>query len=156
MEEVKYTQEDCIKDTQKHIEQVQEFMLTAAQVILMKSEVHDVSKLKSPELEIFTEYTPKLKYSTYGSDEYKSYLKEMKVALDHHYANNNHHPEFHTKGIRGMNLLDIIEMFCDWKAATMRHDDGDIRKSIKINQERFGYSDDLKDILMNTVELFEQ
>ena len=30
---------------------------------------------------------------TYGSDEYKACLTEMKPALDHHYAANRHHPE---------------------------------------------------------------
>ncbi|MNN93988.1 hypothetical protein D3C81_2125340 [compost metagenome] len=53
-------------------------------------------------------------------------------------------------------MLDIIEMFCDWKAATMRHNDGDIRKSIEMNKERFGYSDDLLNIFMNTVSLFDK
>lgn len=152
---MEYTTEDCKKDTQKHIEQVQELMMIVAQAILFRSEVHDDSKLKAPELEIFTEYTPKLKHSTYGSEEYKSFLSEMQVALKHHYANNSHHPEFYENGIRGMNLLDVIEMFCDWKAATMRHDDGDINKSIEINKERFNMSDDLTEIFKNTVELFE-
>jgi hypothetical protein len=40
----------------------------------------------------------------------------------------------------------------DWKAATLRHADGDILKSIEINQKRFGYSDDLKEIFKNTVK----
>jgi hypothetical protein len=41
-------------------------------------------------------------------------------------------------------------MFCDWYAATKWHNDGDLMKSIAINQERFGYSEDLKAILENT------
>jgi hypothetical protein len=74
----------------------------------------------------------------------------MKPALDHHYDLNHHHPEHFLRGIRGMNLIDIIEMLCDWKAATMRHADGNIYKSIEINQERFNYSYELKEILINT------
>ncbi len=54
---------------------------------------HDRSKTESPEVECFDEYTPKLKGATYGSDEYKQWLAEMKPALDHHYAANRHHPE---------------------------------------------------------------
>jgi hypothetical protein len=61
-----------------------------------------------------------------------------------------HHPEHYSNGIQGMSLLDVIEMLCDWKAATMRHADGDLSKSIEINQKRFGYSDELKSILINT------
>lgn len=36
------------------------------------------------------------------------------------------------------------------KAATLRHNNGDLRKSIEMNQRRFGYSDELKQILLNT------
>jgi hypothetical protein len=112
---------------------------------------HDASKLESPEAEIFEEYTPKLSGLTYGSPEYMAMLEKIKPALDHHYAKNMHHPENHKNGIRDMSLIDIIEMFCDWKAATLRHADGNIRKSIEVNQQRFGYSDDLKQIFINTI-----
>jgi len=150
-----YTKEDCIKDTQKHIEQVRDCMDLVVKDLQYRALVHDKSKLESPELEGFTEYTPKLKHSTYGSDEYKEFLKGLKVSLDHHYANNSHHPEHYKDGIKGMNLLDVVEMFCDWKAATMRHEDGDIRRSIEINKERFNMSDDLVQIFKNTAELFD-
>jgi hypothetical protein len=116
--------------------------------------IHDQTKLESPEKEIFDEYTPKLKNTTYGSEEYSKYLKEMKIALDHHYKNNRHHPEHFNNGIRDMNLIDLIEMFCDWLSATERHDDGDIFKSIEHNQSRFDYSDELKDIFDNTAKFY--
>lgn len=54
------------------------------------------------------------------------------------------------KGISGMTLLDVIEMLCDWKAATERHADGSITKSIQINRGRFGIDDQLSSILENT------
>jgi len=61
------------------------------------------------------------------------------------------HPDLRETGnISGMNLIDLIEMLCDWKAAGLRHDDGDLMKSIEINQERFGYSDELAHIFRNT------
>lgn len=50
-----------------------------------------------------------------------------------------------------MSLLDLIEMIVDWCAAVTQHNNGDIRKSIDINQERFGYDDEIKSILLNTV-----
>ena len=46
-----------------------------------------------------------------------------------------------------------IEMLCDWKAATLRNKNGDIRKSIEINKKRFGMSDQLTNILLNTLEV---
>ena len=118
-----------------------------------KAEMHDYDKIHNDkEKAMFDEYTPKLKHCTYGSEEYKSFLAGLKPSLDIHYANNRHHPEHFENGIRGMNILDVLEMFCDWKASSERHADGDIYKSIEINQKRFGYSDDLKSILKNTAD----
>ena len=51
-----------------------------------------------------------------------------------------------------MNLVDLVEMFCDWLASTQRMAKGDIYKSIEHAQERFGLSDDLVAILRNTAK----
>ena len=59
-------------------------------------------------------------------------------------------PEHYVDGIRGMSLLDLVEMLCDWKAATERTANGDLAKSIEFNKGRFGYSDELAAILTNT------
>lgn len=139
-----------IPDTQKHISVVRGLIGGIVRDLLDRSERHDLSKLESPEVEVFDEFTPKLKDTTYGSPEYKEFLKEMKVGLDHHYKANRHHPEHFPEGINAMNLLDLIEMFCDWYAASQRHADGDIMKSIDKNKERFGISKQLEDILKNT------
>lgn len=141
---------DSEKDTLKHIKRVNELLGFSAKELIIRGSVHDDSKLESPEKELFDEYTPKLRDCTYGSDQYKEYLKELKVALDHHYENNSHHPEHYDEGIDGMNLFDVIEMFMDWKAATERHEDGDIYKSIAHNKERFGITEQLCNIFRNT------
>lgn len=146
------TNYDSTKDTLLHIKRVSQLLTEASAELIRRANVHDNSKLNSPEKEFFDEYTPKLAGSTYGSDEYKSFLKELKVGLDHHYANNTHHPEHYEKGIDGFDLFDLIEMFFDWKAATERHNDGSIHKSIGINKERFKISDQLENILRNTAE----
>jgi len=149
------TEEDSRPATREHIDHVQELLFKMGIALTARRPIHDASKLQEPELSTFNEYTPKLAGCTYGSDEYQKYLKAMKPALDHHYATNRHHPEHFEDGVKGMNLIDIVEMLCDWKAATLRHNDGDIRKSIEINQNRFGFSDELKQILLNTLEVIE-
>jgi len=141
---------DSKKDTFEHISRVRELLRDCAKELQRRALVHDKSKLESPEKELFDEYTPKLKGCTYGSDEYKEYLKGLKVALDHHYENNSHHPEHYENGVNGFDLFDLIEMFMDWKAATERHSDGDIHKSIEINKDRFELSDQICDIFINT------
>ena len=145
---------DSREDTKQHIQQVRVFIEKIAEAIVDRGEYHDQSKLQSPEKEIFDKYTPNLATTTYGSEEYKTRLEEMKVALKHHYSKNRHHPEYHPNGIHDMNLVDLIEMLCDWKAATMRHNDGDIIKSIELNQKRFGYDDEIKQIMINTVKYY--
>ncbi len=140
------------KETRAHIHKVQQYTLKMAGEITHRGYNHDKSKLEEPEVSTFAEMTGKLKTSTYGSEEYKGFLKQMKPALDHHYAHNPHHPEAHKNGIDGMTLVDLVEMICDWRAAVDRHDNGDIMKSIEINTKRFNISPQLKQILINTVE----
>jgi hypothetical protein len=142
--------------THEHIHQVQKLLHRVTEVLLQRAKIHDASKLVSPEAEVFEEYTPLLWNTTYGSAEYQRLMQEMQPTLQHHYRHNRHHPEHHEAGIRGMNLVDVLEMLCDWKAATLRHHDGNIRQSVELNQQRFGYSDELKQILLNTLVLLEQ
>lgn len=151
MENTKY---DSTSDTLLHIKRVNQLLTEAAIELIRRANVHDNSKLESPEKELFDEFTPKLKGTTYGSEEYKKYLKELSVALEHHYENNSHHPEHYENGVNGFDLFDLIEMFFDWKAATERHADGDIMKSIEINEKRFGINEQICDIFRNTVNRY--
>uniref|UniRef100_A0A6M3LM65 Uncharacterized protein n=1 Tax=viral metagenome TaxID=1070528 RepID=A0A6M3LM65_9ZZZZ len=139
-------------DTLKHARVVLSMLNEIIHHLIRRAAIHDDSKLYPPEKEIFDAYTPKLKNSTYGSDDYNQFLKEMGVGLDNHYKMNRHHPEHFVDGIRDMTLVDIIEMLCDWKAATLRHNNGDIYKSLEINAKRFGIDDQLLKILDNTVK----
>ncbi len=141
---------DSKDDTYKHIFRVRELINQMREDLHLRGLHHDASKLKAPEKRLFDEYTPKLKDSTYGSDEYKGFLKEMGVGLQHHYENNRHHPEHFESGINDMNLIDIFEMLADWKAATERHDDGSLGRSLTIQAGRFNISPQLQSILYNT------
>ena len=145
--ETKYNSE---AETRKHIARVVELLLEVAKNLLTRANVHDRSKLEEPEKSTFDKITQDLKGMTYGSDLYKEKLKEFAPALSHHYEKNSHHPEHFPKGISGMSLLDIIEMLGDWKAATERHADGSLEKSLEINKGRFEIGDQLLSILKNT------
>jgi len=148
-------------ETLRHIKNVGIFLNKVSTELMKRAAVHDQSKLEEPELSMFVEFTPKLAGSTYGSEEYKQFLEVMRPTLKHHYANNRHHPEhfqeeadatFRGSPVNCMTLIDVIEMLCDWTAATLRHNDGNISKSIEINKERFGLSVQLVEILKNTVK----
>lgn len=145
------TDYDSRPETYEHIGQVRRYLGDAIESLLVRAEEHDRSKVEEPELSIFNEYTPKLQELEYGSDEYKQALEDMGPALRHHYDHNSHHPEHYPEGIKGMSLLDLVEMLCDWKAAGERHaDGGNLLRSIEQNQKRFGYSNELRQILENT------
>jgi len=146
---------DSRPDTYEHIGQVRGLLLQVVRELLDRAHVHDASKLADPERAMFDEFTPKLRETTYGSPEYERCRAAMGEALTHHYAHNRHHPEYHPSGILGMSLIDLLETVCDWIAATRRHADGDIRSSIVLNRERFGYDEQLEHILLNTVEALE-
>jgi hypothetical protein len=146
------TSYDSKADTLEHIRSVNQKLIQISTILLNRAVHHDQSKLESPEKELFDEYTPLLKTLTYGSDEYKQSLEKLKPALDHHYFVNRHHPQHTPKGIDGMSLIDVVEMFADWWAATERTNDGDIIKSIDINAERFQMSPQLVAIFKNTVQ----
>lgn len=141
--------------TMRHIERVRNLLNLFVQDLLKRGEEHDQSKLESPEAEMFEEFTPKLAETTYGSPEYEAFRKALGPALAHHYANNSHHPEHFKNGIEDMTLLDVLEMFADWKASSERHNDGNILKSIEMNADRFKMSPQLCCILENTAKMFD-
>ena len=138
------------KEVYKHMRNVSILITDFVTKLLQDVKTHDSSKLSDIEANVLAKNQAKLSSITYGSEEYRQALEDMKPALKHHYACNLHHPEHWCNGIEDMSLIDIVEMLCDWKAATLKHDDGDIYESIKINTERFGISKQLSDILWNT------
>jgi len=133
--------EKSIQDTADHKAAVFSFMERVCDKLLERAALHDNSKFSKEEAPYYAK-AKDLRGVTYGTDEYFKQMKEtLSPALDHHYKHNRHHPEFHKNGFQDMSWIDKIEMLVDWKASTKRSPDGDIKKSIEINQERFSYSD---------------
>lgn len=84
---------DSEPETREHIRQVAERLKKVCTELRDRGYWHDASKLGPNEKPYFDEATPKLKALSYGTDEYRAALREIKPALEHHYANNPHHPE---------------------------------------------------------------
>jgi hypothetical protein len=138
-----YTLKFCLKDRK-----------TKKKLILFVSALfHDKSKYSWVEAKGFATTIFDLKHSTYGSDEYKELLKKIEPCLKHHYENNAHHPEFWPNGVADMNEIEKVEMLIDWRAATRRHKDGCIFRSIEINQKRFDYTDEDREWLTSIAKL---
>ena len=146
------TSDDVMRDTVKHVQRVGLLLMDVTSRLQYRAIMHDASKFSEEEWASFVAATPKLASMTYGSDEYRKTLKTIQPAIKIHYSRNSHHPEHYANGIADMTLLDLMEMLCDWKAASERHNDGDLRHSIEHNAERFGYDHNMKRLLYLTAE----
>ena len=142
---------DSRPETQKHIDMVNEFGQQFTKKLTSRLLLHDASKLIEPECKFFDEGTPNLATSSYGEESYEKAKDSIREGIEHHYKMNDHHPEhFGSAGVSGMNLYQLIEMYLDWRASSLRHADGNIFKSIKVNKDRFKLDPQVYNILMNT------
>ena len=146
-QEKKMSIAECRVETQKHIERVRYYIRFITDRLTTRGVKHDAIKLESPEIEVFAEHTKCLANMKYDSPEYKEHLAAMKPALDHHYANSRHHPEHFAKGINDMNLIDIMEMLCDWLGMSIPLSPDDPFKSLnewfdKNKEEKFSMMGD--------------
>ena len=135
----------------KHVNEVRGNIWRLIKELDQRGQIHDASKFQTPEREVYAAATPKLAETEYGSKEYQALLEEVKPAIEHHYANNRHHPEHWPDGIENMDLIDLLEMIADWSAATKRNKNGNIHKSIELNTPRYKMTQQLAKILENTV-----
>lgn len=143
---------DSTADTLEHINKVQARIAELQIHLDERAANHDASKLSEPEKSGYDQLTAQLKDLIYGSPEYRAALAAAKPVIDHHYTANDHHPEHYPNGIAGMSLLSLVEMLCDWKAASERTKQGSIQASLAHNKARFGIDDQLASILENTVK----
>lgn len=142
--------EESNRATQEHIIRVQQRIID---LLMQRARSHDKSKLEEPEASGYAQLSTALGTIEYGTQAYRDALAEAHDVITHHYAHNTHHPEYHENGVDDMSLLDIMEMFCDWKAASERtKQGGSIMNSIAYNRDRFRLSPQLARILENTAK----
>jgi hypothetical protein len=135
----------------EHIELVRNYVMDCAIDLRERAIAHDASKLIEPELSGYAGLAEAVKDLKYGTSEYRAAFQPFKPIIQHHYAANDHHPEHFGAGVDGMNLLQIIEMLCDWKAASERGG-GDFAESLKVSVARFEIEPQLENILRNTAK----
>ncbi len=142
---------DYVKDLVDHKRRVAGYMQVVANELFRRASVHDNSKFSEEEYGAYEEAFPDLQKYAYGSPEFKAALDTIKPAIAHHYAVNDHHPEYFEQGIAQMNLIQLIEMICDWLAASERSQK-DIRVGLEINKKRFAIDNQLHSIIKRTVD----
>jgi hypothetical protein len=142
---------EYLKDLVNHQLRVAKYMQIVANELFQRATVHDNSKFSPEEFEAYEQAFPNLQKYTYGTEEFKAEIAKIQPAIEHHYKANDHHPEHHKYGIPEMDLVQIIEMICDWLAASERSQ-ADINQGLQINISRFGIDGQLAQILRNTID----
>ncbi len=138
-----------------HRSRVRFFLDIFVKDLLHRASIHDESKLREPEFSELSGNFQRLHESSVADPSYEAGKLAVAKALQHHYAVNRHHPEHFERGIRDMNLLDLLEMFADWKASSENQNDGNLRKSIEVGARKFSFPPELTEIFKNTMEVIE-
>lgn len=143
---------DFLCDIILHVSEVQENLETIASELRKRGFAHDRTKFQALEFDAFVSTRDRFKKANYGSKEYQECVEIVKPAVDHHYQNNRHHTGYHKNGINDMNLVDIIEMICDWRAAARRSPDKDLKNTLEYAFEKYNIGEQLAKILTNTLK----
>jgi hypothetical protein len=135
---------EYVADLIQHKRWVAEYMQIVANELFRRAVIHDNSKFSSEEFEAYEEAFPGLQKYAYGTDEFRAELRKIEPAIEHHYKAN------HLNGIADMDLIQVIEMVCDWLAASKRSQK-DICQGLEINQRRFGIEQQVINLISHTV-----
>lgn len=142
-----------IGSVEEHMRKVGTRMRIVCNELMNRTVIHDESKLSEAEIHRgYEAHWDKIdKKIEWGTPEYDKHCEEFKDIIDLHREVNRHHPEFHDNDIRRMDLIDIMEMFCDWWAAG-----DDIDFSIEHNAKKYGIENSiLHEILKNTARRYD-
>lgn len=137
--------------TYKHIARVRQLLGEFAIEMIKRGDRHDASKFEPVELEPLQRMQDLIDRegpAQFGTDEYKRRTDMLGDMIVHHRANNSHHPEFDPRGVGGMDLFDLVEMFYDWKAASERAD-SDVMH-LEVACDKYQIDPMLRAILTNT------
>lgn len=104
-----------LADIVRHVRMVEAVLEGVAHRLRMRGLLHDQSKFRPDEFAAFTEINQVARENSFMSSRYKSTQGHQALAL--HYGRNPHHPEHHPEGVGAMDLITLIEMVADWRAA---------------------------------------
>jgi len=143
---------EVLNEILTHRAEVQKNLAIIRAELEQRGIMHDISKFEDVEFDAFVTTRPKFKKANYGSKEYKECEEQIKPALDHHYSTNRHHIKYHPHGFEDMNLLDILEMLADWKAASKRSPNLSFKDSLKIAFKKYEIPKNMQRHIIKTLE----
>jgi len=121
----------------------------------------EYTKDSSKQIEYVYKYLATQKgYENLDKNAFEKYLrKHFKIAFEHHYANNSHHPEYHNH-LDEMTDIDLIEMVCDWTAMAQElgQDNGSAKAwADKMIGERFSFPTGTRvDFIYEKIEFLDE
>ena len=100
---------------EKHQNAVKRWLAHFSMILQSRAIKHDESKLQEPEYSLWKKMDEEPRYP-YGTKEYSSKLKRWQHLFRLHWKDkrNRHHPEHFVSPVAEMDLMDMIEMLCDW------------------------------------------
>ena len=143
---------EVLTDVIRHVSEVQENIEEMAHDLKVRSIKHDRSKFDDPEFSTFVRTRPEFKVANYGTPEYEAVIEKARVGVDHHYANNRHHTAHHPNGVKDMNLLDLLEMLADWRAASRRSPNLSFTDSLPRAFKKYRMDESLQRLICNTIK----
>ena len=133
-----------------HIKQVRKWISYFSSILLHRAMVHDESKLVEPEYSAWKKMDEEPRYP-YGTKEYKDKLQRFNYVFQLHWKNpkNRHHPE-HFESILDMDLVDLIEMLCDWLGYRSTLTYTQASELVNSQCDRYNFSEDIRQLILNT------
>jgi Family of unknown function (DUF5662) len=153
------TQDDYIyhyKDYIQHIQWLMEGMCWIQSQLMLRMLTHDRTKIEADELDAYAEIVPHFKDFEYGTEEHEAHGNKLEGAWTHHTSHNKHHVEHFEQGMVDMTLIDIIEMVCDWRAASLRSGSFDYKRSLEIAKKSNSIPSMLAQIIENTCRVMDE
>lgn len=134
-----------------HKRAVQRWMQKFGIILLKRGEEHDNSKLEEPEFSGWCKMDEEPRYP-YGSYEYNEKIKRFHPLFVEHWKKNRHHPEYFNYNFEDMDLIDMVEMLCDWLSYRDCITYSEASKLVSTQCDRYNFSDDVKELILNTLK----
>jgi len=134
-----------------HSSEVSENLEVFSSELRKRGLAHDRTKFQSFEFDRFLSGWEDFKKTDYGTEKYNESPDKVTEAREHHHENNRHHVGFYENGVEGMNLIDVLEMLSDWKAAARRSPNLNLEQTLDKAFDLYGIKDEqLRKVILNT------
>lgn len=134
-----------------HKRAVQRWMQKFSLVLMDRGEKHDNSKLQEPEFSYWCKMDEEPRYR-YGTKEYKDKIERYRPLFEIHWKANRHHPEYFNYHFDDVDLIDLIEMLCDWLSYRDKLSYTEASDLVHQQCQRYGFSEEKEFLLLNTLK----